>query len=408
MAYNINLSNGDLLAIVEDGTTDVTSASVALVGKNFSGYGQYLNENFIHLTENFAGETAPPNQLVGQLWYDKNSSELKIWDSEDWIPASKPTVVDDNTTNAPHFVVISGEIAGSPQFKTSSNKGIVYFPSTGNFGLGAKYPEARLTVSDNDSANLADPNSATTIQTHGVVGESNEVLVDVYGGSVSTGNYNTSNASSVTLRRSNGSTLAPESVKNNDIIGSLQAQGHNGTSYTTTRSRVSFLASENWSLGSNGTKIGFYVTANGAIAPVLAATVDHDKTLQCLGNISTAASLTVAGSAYISGSVRANGDVTAYYTSDKNLKTDVERISSALEKVSSLDGVTFSWNELAKDKDRSVREAGVIAQQVQEVLPEAVTVREDGYLAVRYEKLVPLLIEAIKDLKEEINRLKSA
>lgn len=407
MAYNISLSNGDLLAVVDDGTSDVTSASVALIGKNFSGYGQYLNENFVHLTENFAGETAPPNQLVGQIWYDTNEAELKVWNSEAWIPASKPTVVDDNITNAPHFPVISDAIAGSPQFKTSSNKGMVYYPSTGNFGLGAILPECRLTVSNNNGANLSDPNSTTTIQTHGRNGQSSEILIDVYGGSVSTGDYNASNSPSITLRRTNGSPLAPESVKTNDIIGSVQAQAHNGTSYATTRGRISFVATENWSLGSNGTKIGFYVTQNGAVAPVLAATVDNDKTLQCLGNITTAASLTVAGTAYVSGSVLANGDVTAYYTSDKNLKTNVEKIPAGLSKVLMLDGVTFNWNDLAEGKDKNQREAGVIAQQVAEVLPEAVTTRENGYMAVRYEKLVPLLIEAIKDLKAEIDSLKS-
>jgi hypothetical protein len=407
MAYNISLSNGDLLAVIDDGTADVTSASVALVGKNFSGYGQYLNENFVHLTENFAGETAPPNQLVGQLWFDTNDSELKVWNSETWIPASKPTVVDDNITNAPHFPVISDSIAGSPQFKTSSNKGMVYYPSTGNFGLGAMLPEARLTVSNNDAANLADPNSITTIQAHGRIGQSSEILIDAYGGSISGGNYNVANTSSITLRRANGTTQAPESVKTNDLIGSVQAQAHNGTSYATTRGRISFVATENWSLGSNGTKINFFVTPNGGITPVLAATIDNNNTLQCLGNITTSANLTVSGTAHISGSVFANGDVTAYYTSDERLKTKFEKIKSALEKVMQLEGFTFNWNELAEDKDLNQRESGVSAQRVLSVLPEAVIKRDNGYLAVRYEKLVPLLVEAIKDLKEEVDRLKS-
>lgn len=408
MAYNISLSNGDLLAVVDDGTADVTSASVALVGKNFSGYGQYQNENFVHLTENFAGETAPPNQLVGQIWFDTNQGELKVWNSESWIAASRPTVVNDNVTDSPHFVVFSDSIAGSPQFKVASSRGIVYMPGSSCFGLGASLPEAKLTVSNNNAPNLADPNSTTTIQAHGRNGEGVEILADAYGGSISTSNYNASNAATVTLRRSNGSTVAPESVKANDIIGSLQASAHNGTSYSTTRSRISFIASENWSLGSNGTKIGLYVTENGGTTPTLAATVNPDLSLQCTGNIATAASLTVAGTAYVSGSVLANGDVTAYYTSDKDLKTNIEIIENALSKLLSLDGVTFNWNELAVGKDQNIREAGVIAQQVQLVQPEAVTKRDTGYLAVRYEKLIPLLIESIKDLKKEIDSLKAA
>jgi hypothetical protein len=106
------------------------------------------------------------------------------------------------------------------------------------------------------------------------------------------------------------------------------------------------------------------------------------------------------------GEIRATGDITAGYTSDKRLKTNIEIIPNALEKVYSLDGVTFNWNELAEGKDITEREAGVIAQQIQSVLPEAIMTRDTGYLAVRYEKLIPLLIEAIKELRTEIEELK--
>ena len=73
-----------------------------------------------------------------------------------------------------------------------------------------------------------------------------------------------------------------------------------------------------------------------------------------------------------------------------------------------LDGITYNWNDLATDKDRNVREPGVIAQQVQEALPEAVTTRDNGYLAVRYERIIPLLIQAIKELNIKVNENKSA
>ena len=71
-----------------------------------------------------------------------------------------------------------------------------------------------------------------------------------------------------------------------------------------------------------------------------------------------------------------------------------------------LNGITFNWNELAEGKDLTVKEPGVIAQQIQEILPEAVIVRDNGYLAVNYEKLVPLLIEAIKELGSELADIK--
>ena len=68
-------------------------------------------------------------------------------------------------------------------------------------------------------------------------------------------------------------------------------------------------------------------------------------------------------------------------------------------------GNTFDWNDKS-DKEGS--DVGVIAQEILEVLPEAVTTRDNGYLAVRYEKLVPLLIEAIKELKAEVEDLKAS
>lgn len=93
------------------------------------------------------------------------------------------------------------------------------------------------------------------------------------------------------------------------------------------------------------------------------------------------------------------GDVTAFATSDISLKTNIEPINNALDKVSKLRGILFDWNDAAEEKYGKVgREAGVIAQEVEAVLPEVVTTREDGTKAVRYEKLVPLLIEAIKEL----------
>ena len=97
------------------------------------------------------------------------------------------------------------------------------------------------------------------------------------------------------------------------------------------------------------------------------------------------------------------GDIIAYSSSDQRLKDNITPISNALDKVLSISGNTFDWNEKSGKEGSDV---GVIAQEILEVIPEVVTTRDNGYLAVRYEKLVPLLIEAIKELKEEINELK--
>ena len=111
---------------------------------------------------------------------------------------------------------------------------------------------------------------------------------------------------------------------------------------------------------------------------------------------------------YVNGSINATGDITAYYVpSDSRLKRNVTRITGALAKVQQLDGVTYNWNELAINRSLSIAEAGVIAQQVQAVLPEVIQQRPDGYLGVAYERLASLLIEAVKELKAEVDELKN-
>jgi hypothetical protein len=103
------------------------------------------------------------------------------------------------------------------------------------------------------------------------------------------------------------------------------------------------------------------------------------------------------------------GDITAF-ASDDRLKENIEPIESALDKVLSLSGFTYNFNETGQSLgfDGSIRYVGVSAQEVQKVLPEAVkpAPADENYITVQYEKLVPLLIEAIKELKEEINELK--
>ena len=120
--------------------------------------------------------------------------------------------------------------------------------------------------------------------------------------------------------------------------------------------------------------------------------------------------LEIVGRSGLTAQLKVQGNITAF-TSDIRLKTDIEPIKNALEKVQSIRGFTYSHNETAKElgfKDER-RWSGVSAQEIEKVLPEAVFPApvDDKYLTVQYEKLVPLLIEAIKELKEEVNDLRS-
>ena len=110
------------------------------------------------------------------------------------------------------------------------------------------------------------------------------------------------------------------------------------------------------------------------------------------------------------GDLSATGDLTAF-TSDIRLKTEIQPIENAVAKLLKLNGFTYEHNELAESlgyERNGERFSGVSAQDVKEVLPEAVkpAPANADYMTVQYEKLVPLLIEAIKELKTEIDELK--
>jgi len=90
MSYTINLTDGALFATIADGTIN-TSSSMVLVGKNYAGYGEFLDTNFIHLLENSSNTTAPGAPLTGQLWWDSGNSLMKAYNGTTWKTISSAT-----------------------------------------------------------------------------------------------------------------------------------------------------------------------------------------------------------------------------------------------------------------------------------------------------------------------------
>jgi len=113
------------------------------------------------------------------------------------------------------------------------------------------------------------------------------------------------------------------------------------------------------------------------------------------------------------GEIRASGDITAFYSSDIALKENITPIDCALDKLKKISGVYFDWNDQYLNSRGGEdgyfvrkRDVGVIAQDVQKVLPEIVAQRSDGHLAVKYDRLVSLLIESVKELTVQVEELK--
>ena len=88
MSYTVTTTDGTTLATLADGTVNTTSTSLTLIGKNYAGYGIFLNENYIKLLENFKNSSAPSAPLTGQLWYDSTNSVLRVYTGTLWKPVS--------------------------------------------------------------------------------------------------------------------------------------------------------------------------------------------------------------------------------------------------------------------------------------------------------------------------------
>lgn len=130
MSYQLNKTDGTLLTDLIDGQIDSNSTNLVLVGRNYTGFGEYLNENFIKLLENFASTAAPTNPLEGQLWWDKSEARLKLWEGTQWkasggpfVQATQPQMVSgdlwiDNLNNQLYFYDGSDLTLVGPQYNS--------------------------------------------------------------------------------------------------------------------------------------------------------------------------------------------------------------------------------------------------------------------------------------------------
>jgi len=160
MAYTINLTDGTVFATVNDGTIN-TASSMTLVGKNYAGYGQFLDDNFIHLLENGSNTTAPPAPLTGQLWWDKTNSLLKVYNGSTFKTISAATA----SATAP-----TSNVTGDLWYDTV-NQQVKVYTGTGFLVVGPAYSSSTGTAGAipetvNDSG--ATPHYVTTLYVNNV------------------------------------------------------------------------------------------------------------------------------------------------------------------------------------------------------------------------------------------------
>jgi hypothetical protein len=250
-------------------------------------------------------------------------------------------------------------------YKNVSSTHTVFTPVSSGNNTSAAY--ASLYYDSNNTSYYVDPASTSNL---------NALLTYSYQGNGNVGG--TGNAS-----------WHPSGIYSagyNWLYGGINGGGSSATNFGDVRANIFY----------DYTNTGFYIDA---------ASTSVINSIQ----VNTAIGVGTAPSA-TTGEIRATNNITAYY-SDARLKTFLSTIPNALEKVEQLSGYYFIENEIAKSLgyDNDERQVGVSAQEVQLVLPEAVAPApiSDEYLTVRYEKIVPLLIQAIKELAEKVRQLEN-
>ena len=172
--------------------------------------------------------------------------------------------------------------------------------------------------------------------------------------------------------------------------GNTGAQGSTGTKGNTGAQGAAGTNGTNGAVGATGATGAQGATGSNAL--VTKAVIEDAIDIQTLA---------------LRGALTVAGDITAFKTSDKRLKTNIKLLENPLEKLKKINGYSFDWIEKKEIHSNTGRDVGVLAQEVDGILKEATVTRDNGYMAVRYEKIIPLLINCIKEQQKQIDELKA-
>jgi hypothetical protein len=267
-------------------------------------------------------------------------------------------------------------------------------------GTAAGLTAGNVTTNANLTGNVTSVGNATTIAS-GVV--TSDMIVD---GTIVNGDINASAA----IVDTKLATISTASKVSNSAT--------TATSVNTANAIVARDASGNFAAGTitanlTGNASGTAATVTTAAQPSITSlgtltslTVNGAVTLNA-GTTSVTGALIVGGATTSTtvGLIRASNDVIAFASSDERLKENILTISGSLDILKQINGYHFDWIAMEGIHENEGHDIGVIAQEIEKVLPELVTTRENGYMAVKYEKLVALLIQTNKELLARVEAL---
>ena len=346
MAYVINKFNGDRLTILEDGTKN-ESTSLGLVGRNYVGYGEIQNENFVFLLENFANSTAPSKPLAGQTWYNTSTKTLNVYSGTGWAPAGG-AAVSNTAPNTAIDAASTNPIPGALWFKNDTNQlyvsdgtewNLIGPDAIENFGItklvsrpisdvnGVQHPAALLYSNDEPIA-IYTSDSFTINTSENLVGYTALVRgINLKSGTNLNGNV---------LGNSTSATRLENYVNINGIPFNGTQSINIKSSTTNTLSRGTYLIGNNfdgssattWSVDASSTNVIGKVVVRDSSGNFSAGTVTADLIGDVTGNVTS-----------ISGTSRF--DVVEANTFVGNTLTGNARTASRLATSVTINGVSF-------------------------------------------------------------------
>jgi len=321
-----------------------------------------------------------------------NTGDVTLSGTPDYITISNQ-VITRNQIDLANDVTGTLPVGNGGTGATSlTDGGVLLGSGTGAITATAVLTNGQLLIGDNSG----DPTVAT------LTGTSNQVTVTNGGGSI-------------TLSTPQDLDTSADVTFDSVILDDLTA-----TRLVATNGSKKLVSSDlnNWVAGTSN-QISVADDSDGTITLSTPQNIHTGATptfasLTTSGNVSGSAAstgsfghLVVAKDAHIGEDLLADGDVVAYNSSDMRLKNNLQVIGGALDKIDGINGYEFDWNEQSPEWARERgHDVGVVAQEIQKIHPEIVEERKNGYLGVDYKRLVPLLIQSIKELKQEVEELK--
>ena len=397
---------GNEIAILRATGDSIVSGSSQITLSSTTGYSTFsssVDSRIITNLNSAAGAFASASAYSGSFYTTINTNIDNIttaqnsangaYASASAYSSSAATVAITNANSAAGAFASASAYSGS--FYTTINTNIGNITTAQNSANGA-YASASAYSSSFAAATTTINGTGVKIGTTNTITAAATTLTGTYLNSTVTGSALTA-VGTITTGVWNGTAIANGNLANSSVTVTA-GTGMSGGGAVALGSSVTLT---NAGVTSNVAGTGVSVSgATGAVTISIGQAVATSSNVQFNSiGVGVAASATA-------GRIDASGDVVAYSSSDRNFKENITPIENPIEKIRKISGNTYDWKADLKDvHGYEGNDVGVIAQEIEEVLPQIVTTRENGYKAVKYEKLVALLIEGIKAQQNQIDSL---